>query len=128
MVAAALVFAGFAVLFHVAAFVLESLLWTRPAVYGRFAVGTQQEADILRPMAYNQGFYNLSLALGVIVGAVLLTRTGDAFAAGKALMIFGTASMSVAGLVLASSGRSYLKSASLQFFPAVIALLLTIAA
>ncbi|WP_285598812.1 DUF1304 domain-containing protein [Kineosporia sp. NBRC 101731] len=124
MLIAATVVGILAVLFHVAAFVLESVLWTRPAVFARFNIATQQEAETIRPMAYNQGFYNLALAIGVAVGLVLLTRDGDALIVGKTLVIFGTACMAVAGSVLMSTGRQYLKSAVGQFVPAIVTLAL----
>ena len=78
MTALALVFGALAVLFHAMAFVFESLLWTRPAVFARFGVASQADADTTSPMAYNQGFYNLGLAVGVAVGLVLITVDGDA--------------------------------------------------
>ena len=127
MIIAAIVVAVLAVAFHLGAFVLESILWTRPAVFARFAVASQQDADTIRPMAYNQGFYNLALAIGVSVGLVLLTRSQDAFLVGKTLVIFGTACMAFAGIILATSGPAYRRSATLQFIPAAVALVLTAA-
>ena len=128
MLVAAAVVAVLAVVFHLAVFVLESVLWTRPAVYARFGITSQAEADTIRVMAYNQGFYNLALAIGVGVGVALLTGSGDTLVVGRTLVAFGTACMSVAGLVLASSGRIYLRSAVFQFVPAVLALILVLAA
>lgn len=122
MTVLALVLGILAVLFHVMAFVFESLLWTRPAVFRRFGVASQAEADTVRNMAYNQGFYNLGLAAGVVVGLVLLLQSGDAFVVGKALTIFGTACMTLAGLVLATTGRRYLRSAAIQFTLSALAL------
>jgi putative membrane protein len=122
VIAAALVFGVLAVLFHVMAFVFESVLWTRPAVFGRFGVASQADADTTRSMAYNQGFYNLALALGVAVGLVLLTRTGDAFLVGKTLVVFGTSAMTLAGAVLATTGRKYRRSAAIQFSLSAFAL------
>lgn len=116
--------AALASLLHIVFFVFESVLWTRPRVYGRFGIKTQAEADTIRPMAYNQGFYNLALAIGVVVGIVLLGSGGDAVVAGKAIVVFGTGCMAVAGLVLASTGRSYRVSAAIQFVPAAVALIL----
>lgn len=127
MLVAATVFAVSAALFHVVAFVLESVLWMRPAVFRRFGIVSQDEANTLKTMAYNQGFYNLALGLGVLVGVVMLWQTGNTFIAGKAVIVFGTAGMSSAGLVLASSGPSYLRSACAQFFPSALALGLTLA-
>ena len=58
------IFAGLAALIHLGIFVLESVLWSRPTTWRRFGVRSQHDADVLRPMAYNQGFYNVFLALG----------------------------------------------------------------
>ncbi|MBT0768781.1 DUF1304 domain-containing protein [Kineosporia sp. J2-2] len=103
---------------------MESLLWTRPAVFGRFGIGSAAEAETIRPMAYNQGFYNLALAVGVAVGLVLLTRDGDALVVGRTLVVFGSACMALAGLVLATTGRNYLRPAVFQFIPAALTVLL----
>ena len=128
MLIAAQIVATIAALLHVVFFVFESVLWMRPSVYGRFGIASHEDAATIRSMAYNQGFYNLALAAGVLVGVVLLAQSGSAFTAGKTAVIFGTACMSIAGIVLASTGRSYRRAASLQFFPAALALVLTIAA
>ena len=80
---AAGVFAGIAAVIHVYIFLMESVLWSRPDVWPRFGVGSQGEADILRPMAFNQGFYNLFLAIMIVVGIVLaLMANGATEAAG----------------------------------------------
>lgn len=126
MLAFALVFGVLAVLFHVMAFVFESALWTRPAVFARFGVASQADADTTRPMAYNQGFYNLGLALGVAVGLVLLTDDGDAFVVGKTLVVFGTACMTLAGAVLFTTGPKYRRAALIQFGISALALLCAI--
>lgn len=67
-----LVLAGLAGLLHVLFFVLESLRFSQPSVWRRFGASTQAEADAIRPMAFNQGFYNLFLAA--------ITFTGIAYA------------------------------------------------
>lgn len=130
MLVAAQIVAALAALLHVVFFVFESVLWTRPRVFGRFGIASQADANTIRPMAYNQGFYNLALAVGVIVGIVLLGQGGHGgdegtFVAGKALVIFGTGCMTVAGLVLASTGKSYWRAAAVQLVPAAVALILT---
>ena len=124
MLIAAQIFAVLAAVLHVVFFVFESVLWTRPAVYGRFGIATPEEAETIRPMAYNQGFYNLALAIGVLVGVVLAGMDGDQGVVGRTLIIFGTAGMAFAGVVLASTGPAYRRSAVVQFVPAGLALLL----
>ena len=55
-------FSLLAALLHVYIWVLESFRWTHPATRRTFGT-SESEAEITRPMAYNQGFYNLFLAI-----------------------------------------------------------------
>ena len=119
----AVVFAALAAGLHVLFFVMESVLWTRPAVWARFGLRSQQDADTTRPLAYNQGFYNLFLAVGVVVGLVLLSTHRDA---GRAMVLFGCGSMVLAAVVLLSTGADKRRAASIQFLPPAIAVLLTV--
>jgi putative membrane protein len=128
MLIAAQLVAGLAAVLHVVFFVFESLLWTRPAVYARFGIASREQAETIRPMAYNQGFYNLALAVGVFVGIVMLGRDGSPGVVGKTLVVFGLACMVVAGVVLATTGRRYRTAAAIQFVPAALALAFTVAA
>ena len=73
------VLAAAAALIHVWFFALESVLFSRPTVFRRFGLRSAEDAAIVRPMAFNQGFYNLFLALGIVVGA----RAGRRRAAGR---------------------------------------------
>jgi putative membrane protein len=111
-----------AALFHIVTFVMESVLWTRPAVWRRFGLASQADADTIKLMALNQGFYNLFLALGAIAGIVAVGlghRT-----VGVTLMAFATACMLGAGLVLAATGgRQMIRAAALQAGPPVVALI-----
>ena len=72
LVAQALAFV--AALIHVLFFYYESVTFGRPETWRRFGLQSQEQADVVRPMAYNQGFYNLFLALGIVVGLVLVTN------------------------------------------------------
>ncbi len=103
---------GLAALLHVYIFWMESVGWTRPEVWRRFGVADQAAADTTRPMAYNQGFYNLFLGLGAALGIVLLALGHDA--AGTTLMLFCTGSMVAAALVLTTTGPGYLRAALTQ--------------
>lgn len=111
-------FAGLAAVLHVLIFVMESVLFTRPQVYRRFLLSTQAEVDAIRPWAFNQGYYNLFLAIGVFVG---LGLGGDA---GTALVAFGTASMLGAALILIATDRRMLRAAAVQGVPPLLALAL----
>ncbi|WP_300079804.1 DUF1304 domain-containing protein [Propioniciclava sp.] len=97
MIVVALVLAVLAALLHGFIFYLESLAWTTPrarAVFGTSAEG----AAATKEMAFNQGFYNLFLAIVTVVG-VVLHATGSP-AAGVALVFAGVGSMLAAALVL----------------------------
>ena len=96
MVIAGLVFAGLAALLHVFIFYLESMAWTTRAraVFGT----TAQEAEATREMAFNQGFYNLFLAITVGLGIILHAAGQHAVAA--TLVLTGAGSMMAASLVL----------------------------
>ncbi|MFE5340964.1 DUF1304 domain-containing protein [Isoptericola sp. NPDC056578] len=97
MVVAGLVLAGIAAALHVYIFWLESLAWTTPRARATFDT-TEQEAAATRELAFNQGFYNLFLAVVTTVGVVLVAAGSTG--AGAALVLAGTASMLAAALVL----------------------------
>lgn len=125
----ATVVAALAAALHVLIFVMESIGWSRPRVWRRFGVRDQATADATRPMAYNQGFYNLFLAIGTAVGLVLWWTTDAATAvAGFTLVIFGLGSMLAAALVLVTSGARYLRPALIQGMLPLIGLVLTVVA
>jgi putative membrane protein len=112
MIVLATVVVTLAAALHVAIFFMESIAWTRPTVWKRFGVESQAAADTVRPMAYNQGFYNLFLAIGAVIGLILY-GVGQ-HAAGIALIIFATASMLGASIILVTTGRGYLRPALIQ--------------
>lgn len=107
------VFVALAAVIHVLIFFLESILWSKPSTWRRFGLKTQEEADTVRPMAFNQGFYNLFLAIGIGVGLVLLGAAG-ARQAGMAIALFAALSMVFAALVLVASSPKLARSAALQ--------------
>jgi putative membrane protein len=121
------IFVGVAGLIHIAIFLFESLLWNRPATWKRFGVKTQEEADILRPMAYNQGFYNVFLALGAGAGLVMLASS-NVQQAGAALSIFVCLSMLLASIVLLFSNPKLARAAAFQGVAPLIALIFLIIA
>ncbi len=113
----ATVLGSLAALLHVYIFVMESIQWTQPRVWKRFGVADQAAADVTKPMAYNQGFYNLFLAIGATLGMVLFwvgQPDAPAEIAGRALALFSLGSMLAASLVLVTSGRRYLRPALIQ--------------
>jgi putative membrane protein len=64
-------------------------------------------------MAYNQGYYNLFLAVITVVGIVLVV-VADRNDAGWALVIAACGSMAAAALVLLSTGAGYARAAVTQ--------------
>lgn len=108
----AAVFVALAAFLHVYIFLMESIWWTRPATWKRFGVASQADADATRPMAYNQGFYNLFLAVGAVIG--LLLFFGGQSPAGTALVLFSTGSMVLAATVLTTTGPGYRRAALTQ--------------
>lgn len=116
----------FAALLHVLFFVGESLTWTRPRVWKRFGVASQEHAEVLKPMAYNQGFYNLFLALGAVTG-IILYFAGNRVA-GVTLVSFTMGCMVLAAMVLSGGGRRYLVPALVQGLPALLGLIFFVTA
>ncbi|WP_206489894.1 DUF1304 domain-containing protein [Rhodococcus sp. KRD162] len=112
------IFAALAAALHVVIFVMESVLWSKPAVWSRFGLASQNDADITKPMAFNQGFYNLFLAIGIVVGLVMGGSAGDA------IVYFACASIVGAALVLATGGAKYFRAATIQGITPLIALVL----
>ncbi|MDF2556075.1 MAG: hypothetical protein K0R60_1970 [Microbacterium sp.] len=127
MIIAGLVFAALAALVHVYIFWLESIVWTGERARRTFGL-TPDEARTTRPLAFNQGFYNLFLAASATLGVVFFAV--GATTIGATLVFVGTGSMVAAALVLLISSPSKARAAVVQLaFPlvAVIALALGLA-
>ena len=107
----AAVFAILAALLHVLFFAYESVLFERPDVHARFQTRTE-DVPAVKPWAYNQGFYNLFLAVGALVGAVLALAGQETV--GLALILFACGSMVSAALVLVVTNRSMVRAAATQ--------------
>ena len=123
MLTAGLIVAGLAALLHVYIFVMESLTWTSPRTRATFGLSEQQAIDT-KELAFNQGFYNLFLAIitAIGIGAVVMGCKGI----GLALSYAGIGSMAAAALVLLVSSPDKARAAITQgIFPVIgIALLL----
>jgi putative membrane protein len=111
VIATGLVLAGLAALVHVYIFVLESVLWTSDRARATFGT-TREEAEATRALAFNQGFYNLFLAIAVVVGIVVVAAGHTAV--GATLVLTGAGSMVAAGLVLMLSDRTKTSAALKQ--------------
>jgi putative membrane protein len=111
------IFVILAAAFHLYVFFLESIAWSNPRTWRVFGLPTQEHADITKPLAFNQGFYNLFLALCCFVGLAIL---GLDFSAGMALIFAGSGSMLLAGVVLFFSSKGSRRSAFIQAGPPLI--------
>jgi putative membrane protein len=120
MVAVMWAAAALAGLIHVLFFCMESLWWTRPAVYRRFQ-STETQAQATRSLAFNQGFYNLFLAAGVF-GGFFLMETGH-YRGGVILITWNILSMLAAAVVLAASSPQMMRGALIQGLPPLVFLL-----
>jgi putative membrane protein len=118
----ALVFVFLAAIVHLGIFLLESVLWSRPRVWRIFGVGNQQDADTLRFLAYNQGFYNVFLALGAGTGLVLIGANAT-LEGGIAIAAFALVSMVLAAVVLVTANSRLWRGALIQGGPALLGVL-----
>ncbi|WP_188043309.1 DUF1304 domain-containing protein [Changpingibacter yushuensis] len=100
MVIAGLVLAGLAALIHVYIFYMESIAWTGAKARATFGT-TVEEAEATKSLAFNQGFYNLFLAITVAAGIIFFAA--GATAVGATLVFTGAGSMAAAALVLFAS-------------------------
>ena len=123
MLTTCLVLASLAAFVHVLFFAMESLLYSRPAVHGRFGTRSEDVAAT-KPWAFNQGFYNLFLAVGTFVGVVL--AAGDEVTTGLALVLFGCGSMVAAALVLVIPQPQMARAAAIQGVLPALAVVLAI--
>lgn len=105
---------------HVWFFVLESLLFSRPGVAARFGLRSDEQIAAVRPMAFNQGFYNLFLAAGIVVGILLIANGQEP--AGRAIVLYACACMVGAGVVLLATNRRFLAAAAVQAGPPLVAI------
>ena len=111
-------------LIHLYVFVLESFLWGRPRTNLVFGL-RPADVEATRPLAFNQGVYNLLLAVGVLAGWCLWMGV-PAFDkgpfAGQVLLTYALGSIGVAGLTLLASAPKLWRSSLLQIIPAVAGL------
>jgi putative membrane protein len=120
---AGLFFAGLAALLHVYIWVMESLTWTSKRTRATFGI-TEEEALATKELAFNQGFYNLFLAIvtltGIVIGGIGYNYVG------LALIFAGTGSMLAAALVLLLSSPDKARAAVTQGLLPLCAIILLI--
>ena len=125
MLTAGMVFAVLAAALHVLIFYMESLAWEGPLARKTFG-GTPEEARPHAFYAFNQGFYNLFLALQSLIGAALAALGYTVV--GAVLMLAGTGAMLAAAVVLALASAPHRSAAARQGALPLLAVVCTIAA
>ncbi|GJF08606.1 membrane protein [Mycolicibacterium cyprinidarum] len=124
MVIAGLIVAVLAAVLHVYIFVMESITWTSARTRALFGT-TKDEAETTRLLAFNQGFYNLFLAVVTVIGVALVFS--GATAVGAALVLAGVGSMLAAAVVLLASAPDKARAAVIQgVFPLIGIVLLVV--
>lgn len=109
---------------HFYFFVLESLRWNAPETMGAYGITSAEDAETTQPLAYTQGFYNLFLGVGAVLGVLLLGVSNAV--AGLTLISFSTACMALAAMVLLASRWPLARIAMIRGIPALLALMLTL--
>jgi putative membrane protein len=119
-----LIFAILAALLHVYIFVMESLTWTSARTRATFGT-TPETAETTKELAFNQGFYNLFLAIVSAIGVV--AYLSGYRPVGLALMFAGVGSMLAAAVVLLTSSPDKARAAIVQgTFPLIAVVLLAV--
>lgn len=117
MLAVVQILAGLAGLVHVGIFFMEAVRFTDPRVYRRTFGVADADVEATIPWAFNQGFYNLFLAIGAFVGVALVRCDASA---GWALILMSCGSMLAAAIVLVAKYRDKASAAAKQgLFPAL---------
>ncbi|WP_030143560.1 DUF1304 domain-containing protein [Mycetocola saprophilus] len=112
MLVVGLVFATLAAALHCYIFVMESVRWTAPSTRKTFGIESAEVAEITKPLAFNQGFYNLFLAITSLIGLILVIAGTETI--GLTLIIAGIAPMFAAALVLLLSDHTKARAAITQ--------------
>ena len=110
---------------HVWFFILESIVFARPTVASRFGLKTAEQIAAVRPMAFNQGFYNLFLAIGIAAGIAQIA--GGATIAGRSIVLFACLCMVWAGIVLLVTSPRLRQAALIQMVPPLVAIVASFA-
>lgn len=118
----AVVAATLAAVLHVAFFLLEAVLFTRPSVRRLFGVRSAEDSSALRLFARNQGVYNLGLALVVALGIAMVLGVGEPVA-GAAVVVAGCAVMALAALTLLVTAPRLWPAALVQGIPPLLAIM-----
>jgi putative membrane protein len=106
-----------AAVLHVVFFVMESVLFQKPGGYKVFKV-KPEDHQAVKIWAFNQGFYNLFLAIGMLIGLYYVNQL-EVRLAGMMVSFCGL-SMVGAGLVLFLSDKKMRRGALIQMVPPLL--------
>ncbi len=101
-------------------FTVQSLNWTKDRTRSTFGLSLA-EAQSTQLLAFTQGFHNLFLAVGSILGVILLSFGQTAV--GATLILSAAAAMVAAALVLLLSAPRLARVALFQAAPPLFAIL-----
>lgn len=111
------IFTAISAILSIYIFYMEAVAWGTKKVNETFLIKDNEEAETTKFMAFNQGFYNLFLGIGMLIGLFINST------AAEAIGIFCLASMLLAALVLFLGDKKYFKPALSQGLAPFIALL-----
>jgi putative membrane protein len=106
---------------HVLFFLVESVFFMNEKVFKVFGAADAEQAAILQTLAYNQGWYNLFLAIAAWLGLALIGRWKANV--GETLAVYASLSMVGAGLILLFSTGKLLGTAVQAGIPALALLI-----
>ena len=106
-----------AALVHIYIFILESFLFQKPTGYIIFKI-KKEDHEATKPWAFNQGFYNLFLAIGMLIGLYHVNQLEIKVAG--VMVSFSGFCMIAAGIVLFFSNKKMRKGAYFQIIPPVL--------
>jgi putative membrane protein len=116
---------GLSGLLHVGIFFMESVFFLNEKIYSRFLVASFEDAQTLSLFAYNQGWYNLFLAIAALLGIALNNKLPKNV--GTTLSLYAALSMLAAAIVLAASAPELFRAAFIQgIFPLIALILFTL--
>ena len=115
------IFVSLAGLLHVVFFLMESVFFMNEKIYTRFRFETLEQAEIVQGFAYNQGWYNLFLAIAAFVGVIGAKKLKPNIA--NTLAMYACFSMLGAALVLITSSIEMARAAMIQGLPPLFAVI-----
>jgi uncharacterized membrane protein len=123
MSTAAQVLAGFIAVVLTVVFVMEAFLYRHPKLYPMFLT-EPGDLDAVRMWTINVGWYNLTTAIALVAGIVLVQT--DHVAQGQALVVFTAAQHTFLAVVLVVSQRKLWLNSLMEGVPAAVLLVLAL--